>query len=203
MRKNSKLKTKNSKLRSKNYHLRSNSSFTLIETMVVLAVLGLVLPALFAIVFLLLQQQTKVMRLHQVKKEGDFLLYSLTTTIKNRADAIYSDQGLTNIQCAKKDDSHTSPNGSNFYFKDKEGNWFNYFIDENKISSDSGYIDPPIILTSDKVMIEDFQISCQRTGIFSPPIVSLGFTISYSTSSTRSEETASLSYNNKIKLKSY
>lgn len=174
--------------------------FTLIETIVVLAVIGLVLPALFAIIFVLLQQQTKVFRLQQVKKEGDFVLNSMKTTIINRAQAIFSDQALNNEQCKQAGTTYSSD--TNFYFKDKQGVGFKYYINGSKISSDSASIDP-IDLTTDKVTISDFTISCNRTSAYSPPVISLTFTVSYNTASTRVEENASLTYSTKINLKTY
>ncbi|PIY70331.1 hypothetical protein COY89_01780, partial [Candidatus Roizmanbacteria bacterium CG_4_10_14_0_8_um_filter_36_36] len=64
-------------------------AFTLIETVVVIGVIGLVLPVLFTILFVILQQQSKLNRLQQVKKNGDFVLSILEKTIKNRANSIY------------------------------------------------------------------------------------------------------------------
>ncbi|EKE14302.1 MAG: hypothetical protein ACD_12C00581G0001, partial [uncultured bacterium] len=58
-------------------------SFTLIETIVVVAVIGLTLPVLFAIIFILMREQVKINRLSQIKKEGDYIITLMENTIKN------------------------------------------------------------------------------------------------------------------------
>jgi len=188
-------------------NLRSNLSFTLIEAVVVIGVIGITLPALFAIIFVILQQQIKINRLQQIKKEGDFILAAMTTTIKNSATFIYKEEAFTNEECGKSESlypaSYSDADGKKFYFKDKNGRSFNYYLDNGKISSDSSSFASPIDLTTGKVIVNSFQISCQRTAAFSTPTVSITLTVKYNTASTRPEETASLTYNTRIKLKNY
>ena len=62
-----------------------NKGFTLIETIVVIAVIGLTLPVLFATILTLMRQQIKIYRLSQVKREGDYIINLMENTIRNRA----------------------------------------------------------------------------------------------------------------------
>lgn len=187
--------------------LRSNTSFTLIEAVVVIGVISIALPALFAIIFVILQQQIKINRLQQVKKEGDFILAAMMTTIKNNARAIYKEAAFTNEECGNNETLYpvSYPDvpdlGTNFYFKDKNGNRFNYYLSSGAISSASATV--TMLLTSTKVSVDTFQISCNRSAAFSTPTVSISLTVKYNTASTRPEETASLTYNTRIKLKNY
>ena len=174
-------------------------SFTLIETIVVIAVIGLILPVIFSIFFVLLQQQTKIYRLNTVKKEGDFVISLMESTIKNRAVNIYNSAVLNdaNIVCKGETpgDSYDNP-----YFLDDNNKFFSYKLNGTKIASDSAN---SVDLTSIYTKVSGFSISCTRNRIYSTPSVLVSFTIQYNTTSTRPEDTASLFYQTKIKLRNY
>ena len=179
-------------------------SFTLIETIVVVAVIGLTLPVLIGTIFILVRQQTKIIRLSQVKREGDYIINLMENTIRNRAISIHS--GIPtegNIVCK---DAGSSSSGPPLYFLDKNGQWFGYLADSNSIASNSA--NPTINLTSSKILISNFSIDCSRKIIYSPASISLGFDICYDIgagvcTSTRPEEIASLHYQTRIKLRNY
>lgn len=189
--------------------------FTLIETIVVVAVIALTLPVIFSIFFVLLQMQTKIYRLNTVKKEGDYIINLIENTIRNDAVTIISSPippDDTNKVCA--DDLSVYPLSStisNLYFLDKNGLWFGYIANGLTLASDSSKLDSqgldPVNLTSSKTKVNDFSISCSRTNLYSQPSVSLSFRIEYcpdvACSQTRPEETASLFYQAKIKLRNY
>jgi type II secretory pathway pseudopilin PulG len=193
----------------KNNYTWQKKSFTLIEMIVVIATIGLVLPALFAIIFSILQQQVKIQRLSIVKREGDYILNIMENAIKNYATKIYSDSSLSNDnEKCKDENSSYSNDGQNFYFKDKLGNWFRFYLDTaNSISSESSVLNNgspgSVSLNSSQTKITNFSIQCYRTALYSPPVINISFTISYYTSSSRVEETASFNYQTKVKLKSY
>ncbi|MFN4212439.1 MAG: type II secretion system protein [Microgenomates group bacterium] len=179
------------------------SSFTFIELIVVIGVVGLALPVLFAIVFALLQQQTKIYRLSQVKREGDYALNVMENIIRNNVISLHSGTPPTdsNKVCTTEGSTFDTP-----YLQDKYtlGTWSRFYFSNDKIASESST--PPSInanLTTDKVKVTSFSISCQGKGIYSSPFVNLSFIIQYNTTSTRPEETATLNYQTKIKLRSY
>jgi len=181
--------------------IKKTLSFTLIEIVVVVGVIGLVLPALFAIVFSILQQQTKIIRLQEIKKQGDFVLGTFKTEIKNSAVSIHSGQPPTDINKVCLSTTVESAG----YFKDRNNNWFRFYVPAGttKIASQSasGSID----LTNDKVLINNFSISCYKTGDYSPAIVDIKYDICYnngsSCTSIRPEENAILTYQTKVKLR--
>jgi len=188
--------------------MRRKKSFTLIEMIVVIATIGLVLPALFAIVFTILQQQIKIQRLSIVKREGDYALSVMENIIRNYAVKIYSESSFINERCTTANSSYGPQNGSGFYFKDKYGNWFRFYLLSDLISSESSILNNgaqgSVSLNSSQTKITNFSIQCYRTNLYSPPVVNVSFTIEYNTTSTRPEErVTSLNYKTKIKLKSY
>ena len=189
--------------------MKKINGFTLIETIVVVAVIGLTLPVIFAIFFVLLQQETKIYRLSTVKKEGDYIINLMENAIKNEAVTILSSispipPDATNKKCASDSSSYSST--SSLYFLNKNGLWFGYLVNGNTIASSAASL-ASINLTSSKTRISSFSISCSRTYMYSQPSISLSFNIEYcndiACSQTRPEEIASLFYQTRIKLRNY
>lgn len=181
-------------------------AFTLIETIVVIAVIGLTLPVLFATILILMRQQVKIYRLSQAKREGDYLINIMENTIRNRAVTIYKSAVIndSNIVCQDAPNSYSSPT-SDLYFLDEAKQFFGYKLNGATVASDSAN---PVNLTSSKIIVSNFSISCLRNTIYSPPSVLLGFDICYNTgsglcTSTRPEEVTSIHYQTRIKLRSY
>lgn len=210
-----------------------HSSFTLIEVIVSLAVIGLVLPVIFSIVFVLMNQQAKIQRLKIIKQEGDYILNHISNQIKNNAIGVYGsflekdyDNDPT-FSC-----NFSSNDGTTFYIIDKGknfntgktdfNNWFKYVLSsDNKISSQSSTTTPvsdPVVLNSDNVKISQITppselapaipfISCKKdiTNDYSTPIISVNFRIEYKnqTASTRVEDNAFFNYQSSFKLRTY
>ena len=196
----------------------TKKAFTFIEIVVVIGVISVSLPILFTIIFAITNQTLKVQRLSEVKKQGDYAINVIENTIRGYAVKIYSEQELINEECNISGSTYPSPDpsdGSDFYIKDIAGKYFNFQLtDSNKIASESSDLINPISvvdLTSDKVLIENFEIQCNRNTTAYPPIISISFDICYKNPSsdppdcifTRTEEAASLNYQTKIKLRNY
>ncbi len=186
---------------------KSPKGFTFIELIVVTAVIGVVLPALFAIIFSVLRQQIKINRLAEVKRQGDYVLNVIQSIIYNNGNGIYYTTDPTTLDPSEEvcydNNSYGPTDGNNFYFMDKYEKWFKFYLNGTKISSDASILDPPVDLTTSKVRITNFGIGCKRTSLYSPPLVSVKFTIEYNTDSDRVEDKASLNYQTLIKLKNY
>jgi len=191
--------------------LKFMEAFTLLETIVVVTIIGLVLPAIFSIIFIILQQQVKVLRLQQVKKEGDFVMSLMEYTIREKAVGIYNDSDVSDpahAQCTAKNSSYSSDTRP-LYLKDNNNNWFNYYLDTGLVSSNAAIFSEALNLTTDKVLASELQITCNRTGLFSPPTIAIRLTLCYKTSAGscastgRPEDTASMTYNSRVKLNSY
>ncbi len=182
--------------------------FTLIEVIVVVGIIAIVTPALFTIVFGILRQQAKVEALRQAKREGDFLIQNIENTIRNYAISIHSGLPADDNSNAVCNASGSSYQLTPLYFKDKFSNWFKYDPipvsgDYTKVASDSSLANTDSDLTTSKVDVQNFSLNCASTSAFSPPVVSISFTVSYNTNSSRPEDTGQLTYRTKIKLRSY
>lgn len=191
-------------------------SFTLIEVIIVIGVVAMSVPALFGLIFSIINQQAKIYRLSEVKKQGDLTITSLNQVVKNYAVDIYSNSSLTAKRCdtagSRYPTSGTS-DGSTFYFKDQFGNsirFYRYTSGGNSfIASESarpaGSSPQRFLLTANNIRIlaNSFTISCSRTALYSSPIVEIRLTLEYNTSSTRPDEKASLTYRSSVKLRSF
>lgn len=179
-------------------------SFTLIEMIVVLGVLVLAIPSLFAIIFVILNQQAKIYRLSEVKRQGDYALSIIESTVRNNAEAVYSDSGLTTKQCFDTG-SNTTYQGPTLYLKDRYGAWFSY-SGAGTIASSSSNLASAINLTSDSTTISNFVMSCTKSGDFSPPVIYIGFDIGWTQGAgitPRPQESATMSYQTRIKLRTF
>jgi len=182
------------------------NGFTLIETIVVVAVIGLTLPVLFAIIFTLMRQQIKIYRLSQIKRGGDYLINIMENTIKDKAITIYKSAVLDDSNIVCKDALSSYSSTSNLYFLDKNEQLFGYKLNINKVASASA--NPDVDLISGKIIVSGFSIGCSRNTIYSPPSVLLDFDVCFNTgagvcTSTRPEEITSMHYQTRIKLRNY
>ncbi len=198
----------------KNLKSKIISGFTLIEMVVVIGIITLALPAVFAIVFSVLREQAKVYAIKQARREGDFALDSIQNTIKNSAIGIFSDFSLTP---AKEVCNSPGPGPSgNLYFKSKiidpitqqQDEWFEYVLTSNKLASYSGSIPTnpntttTVNLTTPQVTVTGFMFSCSRASTYSPALITIYFDVTYSSSSFQ-ENQATLHYSTQIKLTNY
>lgn len=181
--------------------------FTFIEIIVVIGAIGLVLPVLFSIIFTIIQQQTKVIRLTEVKRQGDYSLNIMENTIRNFAITTNSASPATssNRVCAIANSSYSS---TSLYFLDKFNNTLGFALSSQQIASNSSIPSATANLTQTNVIVNNFSIGCGLTANYSTPLISVSFDICYKTSSgncssNRAEETAALHYQTDIKLRSY
>ena len=186
----------------------SEVGFTLIETIVVVSVISLTLPVLFAIIIILMKQQVKVYRLSQIKREGDYVISVIENTIRSNAVSIHSATPPTDINVICRNIGVSTPEDS-IYFLDKNNNWFGYSATAtgNSVVSSSA-ITPSIPLTSSKVLITVFSTFCTKNSVYSPASILLSFDVCYDTGSgicspTRPEEYTSMHYQIRIKLRNY
>lgn len=184
--------------------------FTLIEIVVVIGIIGLLIPIFFNIIFTILREQVKIVRLVEVKNQGDFVMATLKTTIQNNAVIIASDNTLSSL-VQKCNDSPPFPrtyiptSSANFYLGDSKNNWFKFDASTgNKIASNSALTNAD--LTTSKVRVENFIITCTRTDYFTTPTINIQYDICYNKNTAcstvdRPEESAVLHYQSRIKLR--
>jgi len=179
-------------------------SFTLIETIVVIAIIALVMPGLFVIVTGLMKEQIRVERLSITKTEGDHVLSSIANTIRDNGYEIFagtlSSPGA--LVCLGAGGSRSYP----LFFKDYYDSPFEFVATSGQISSMSATTQIP--LNSSQTAISNFSISCIKGSRFAPSVVSLSYDICFSRngtdcSSADSSENASRHYQTKIQLRNF
>ncbi len=181
--------------------MKHKKGFTIIEMLIVIGIIGIALPTVFTIMFILFRQQAKVLALKEVTRQGDLILNTMQTTIKNNAVSVHSayPTNVGNETCIIPSASPTVINPT--VFRDINDNSFFFAFNASSISSRSSVLATPLQLNNNKVVISNFVTSCNRTSQYSQPLITIGFDVAYNTSSTRTEDRAFLHYQTKIKMK--
>jgi len=177
-----------------------NKSFTLIELIVAVGVIGLILPAIFNIFFSMIRQQLVLISYQEMRRQGDSALINIKNILRNRA-AYITDSTYTITDICPLITTPTPSLSPNLYINDIEGNSIHFYqktiANVDTIASDSAF--KPYNLTSNVVTISGLGFSCYRPSDFSPAIVSTTFTIHKSTIFKE----ITLPYTFKVKLGNY
>lgn len=182
-------------LRKKGFTLSEMKGFTLIEFLVVLSILVLIVPSVFGLMYALLRQQSRIIALQEVKRQGDLAFNHMKVTIKNNAISTYSDLSGTTEICTT-----TSPTaaGTSIYFLDATGvnSYFGYGLSGTGMEyrRTSASATP---LTNSSVNISNLVLGCEKSSDFSPPLVNVSFKV------TQPANDVSLNYKTLIKLNSH
>lgn len=199
----------------KHQHQRRNSAFTLVETVIVLAIIGIMLPIIFSILFTVARQQNKIYRLTEAKLQGDYAMNYMKSYIRNYGDELFQDEDMNVASCSDSvtNPDHTSQGGETMYFSKKNAlsEYFNfqstvYETDatgqdySQLIFDNNGVIEP---LTTQLVSIINFEISCFKKSASSTPFVFVAFTVYYKTNlaSAAPEDQAILNYRGVVKMR--
>jgi prepilin-type N-terminal cleavage/methylation domain-containing protein len=165
----------------KNSEQKKKKAFTLIEVLVVIAVIGLVLPALFSSVFSVLKQQVQLYYLTETKRQGDAALSTMENLIRPVVKISSDSLGATQ-KCLTPErypsSGYSDGGGVNpIYFTDKNNNIFQFYKSGNILKYKLGATESN--LNSSKVNVTSFQLACQRKTTYSPPTLYLIFTVQY------------------------
>src|SRR3989344_1379451 len=185
-------------------------AFTLIEVIVTIAAVAIVLPTIFSIFYVILQQQSKISKLAEVKRQGDYAMSAMENIIRDNAVKILDDSAIPEqVVC---DSPNSSDNGDGtLSFADKYGNKFGFYGSPTMIDPHTeplaGFPTPPFsldILTTDSVVFSSpLTMSCTKEDVYTAPIVKIAFTIDYNTSSARPEDQVSLPYETSVALRNF
>ncbi len=156
-------------------------AFTFVEMLVVIGIISIALPTLYAIFFLILQQQVRLVRLSEVNRQGNFAINMIEDIISKNALTIHtSTPSDSNKVCAITVPAvQTSYTGA-LYFKDKMGNNFYFDLTGSpvKISSESSIPNTSVNITSSKIIVSNFSSDCSVSG-FSSPLTNFSFDLCY------------------------
>lgn len=177
--------------------------YTMIEMMVVIIIVGIVLPLVFSILYTIIQQQLKINRIVEVKKQGDYVLAFMKNKIESDAIRISSSTALADEKCTTTSPTYSSANGS-FYFMNKLNQAFIYDASSGQLIQTNTATNLQTSLTTGKVVVKNLTFKCIKRSTLGSPLVQISFTVEYNntTPNPRPEEIAILSYKTKLRLNS-
>lgn len=193
-----------------------NKGYTLIEMLIVITIIGLVLPAVFTILFSIMRQQLRIHQLNEVKKQGDyissFMRNKITTEgvkIAKSSDVNAVDGTLTDEQCIASGsiyppDAPTNRTQAFYFFTKQRPNYFIFTTDNENLVLFESENEKKSTLTTSKVKITQLGFACYKRANIAVPIVELVFTVEYNNSSGVSNpgDVTKLTYRSKMRLKS-
>lgn len=186
----------------KNNLQSAQKGYTLIEMLVVITIVGIILPVVLTILTIIIQQQLKIYRLIEVKKQGDFTLSFIKNKIETEAVKISTDGTIVGEICTNTQSFQPAVPLLYFLNKNNEAFSFNTSNGELRVAGVSGI---NTSLTTNKVIIRNLSFSCYKAGNLGTPLVQVSYTIEYKNASANAkpEETALLDYKTKIRLSSF
>lgn len=179
--------------------INRQEGYSLMEMLVVIVIVGIMLPAIFTIMFIILKQQAKIYQISETKKQGDYAYQFIKEKISREAKSVHTNAGAT--VCSSSGNSFSSTNGSDFVLFDELGNRIKF---TRKATNNSLFLNQGGVQTSlndGKVKVTDFTIECYRRSDYANTIVSFEFTIEFN---KKTEDKAigdtSLHYQSRVKI---
>lgn len=163
-------------------------SFTLIELIVAVGVVGFVLPSVFNIFFTMIRQQLILVSYQEMKQQGDSIERNIKNLLQTRTayitDSVYTANNLCPL--------FTTPTPTfapQMYIHDRNGYGIKLYQKTvsgvDTIASDSADTNNTFLktynLSSKDVTVSDFGYSCFKLNDYTPPFVSTTFTMHKST----------------------
>ena len=193
--------------------IRLKKSFTLIELIVAVGIVGLVLPAVFSIFFSIIRQQLVLIAFQDMKRQGDSIQRNIKNILQNRVAYITDFSYTSTDECPIIGQVTPTPTFTPIlYIKDREGYSIKLYSVLNPtpavggaitIASSSGdlanILTKTYYLSSSDVAVSDIGFSCYRINEFTPATVSTKFSVL----KTTTYKDISLPYSFKIRLRAY
>ncbi|CAN5206456.1 hypothetical protein BH09PAT2_BH09PAT2_09460 [soil metagenome] len=183
--------------------------YTLIEMVIVLSILSMIIPIIFSIIYVLLNQQVKIYRLVETKRQGDRIMSFMKEKISREAVDIQNASAVA--RCATyTGNPETTTDGNDFVFlKDKTATpaTFKFFVNSSNLLAQDSTLLPSTSLNDNKVKITNFQIECFKKNTTTPfqsnvLLIGFSYTVQFvDTTPTTAEGTTSLQYQTKISLR--
>lgn len=174
------------------------SSFTLIEMIVVIGVIALLVPTIFAMTFAMVRQQLLLYGYSEIKRQGALVQQSLRNTIANRATAV-TDASYADLDICPPLTTPSPTPASRIYLLDSNNDGFSFFQELGepyRFASYSATTGKTYYLTNSMISISDVSFTCYRTHEASAPFVYA----SYTSSKTVLDRTISLPFKVRVQL---
>lgn len=190
---------------------KRKKGYTIIEMMLVIGLIALLMPAVFSILYVIMQQQVKIYELTETKRQGDYVMQLMKEKIMRDAVSLRRDDDgiFTNIAvftniCNSTGSNFTSVNnGVDFVFLNDLNNPFQYVLSGNTLRyREIGAPNVDAALNSNRVIITNFQINCAVKATYTDPVVSFSYTAQYNRAVPNPQlGTTQLQYQTKVKLR--
>lgn len=179
--------------------MRKNLGFTLIEFLIVLGIMVLIVPTMFGLMYTLLRQQTRIIALQEVKRQGDLVFNHMKTTIRNNATATYNGSlALPTAICATAPLTATGPR---MYFLKATGvnSYFGYSLSSSSIIFEQTGA-AQTSLTNSSVTVSGLTIGCTKDADYASTLINVAYLV---TDGTVNNTGVSLNYTTSFTLKSH
>lgn len=178
------------------YPLLSHDGFSLIELLVVVALIGMIGAITTQVFILALQTQGKSEIIKEVKQNGDYAMSVMESMIRNSSD-------ILSVSCNDTLNQITiqNPDGFNTIFDCSLGsnNISSISGSENAVPTPTG---APLTNSRVKVSSCTFRVICPTPPI-NPKYVYIEYTVSQAGSGTGPKDTSTLDYQTTISLRNY
>jgi prepilin-type N-terminal cleavage/methylation domain-containing protein len=146
--------------------------FTLMEVIVVVAIVALTLQVVSAIAINIVRQQIAINALAETKRQGDLIFERIKSEVGKRAVETKANPSGLEIDCL------TEPGSSmiNQYFTDSSGTDFYFYQSSQSIYYVNGD-EEAVSLADPKVSIADFSLVCFKPSEYSGKVITLDFDI--------------------------
>ncbi len=182
--------------------IKQSKGYTILEMLIVIAIVGVIMPAIFSILFVILQQQQKINEIVQTKRQGDYILSIMKEKIQREATGITDGTG-TNAQCNLAGSSFIPASQAQpmRFTRDTSQFWYAYSAERLTHVDTAPNPQLSVQLHSDKIRVTQFGMECAKATAESRPIVSLSFTLQYVSPIVDTQlGTTELTYQTKIRL---
>jgi len=166
--------------------MKYTKSFTLIELIVAVGVVGLILPSVFTIFFAIIRQQLVLAAYQDMIRQGNAVQRNIINILQYRTAYVTNRDGISSEVCPVVVGTTPTPTySSDMYLKDKQGYSIHLYQyvplgTSSTIASASGDFATPFktyYLSSPNVAIEGFQYNCYQISKFAPVIVEVKYTL--------------------------
>ncbi len=179
--------------------MNKKKGFTILEMIIVVGLLVILLPTIFAILSTILRQQLRLYRMVEVKRQGDAALSFIKGKILREGVAIENLAGTA--QCtsdAAPNNQYTTTIGNQFKFQRTDGSEYYFWLSGNSLQYVQTGPSVTTNLTASTVTVSDLVLSCfRRTIKTNTPIM---IQISYTVTSVGTTSNISLPYKTKVRL---
>jgi type II secretory pathway pseudopilin PulG len=162
--------------------LKKTSSFTLVEMLIIITIVGILLPATFFIMSKILDQQLRIYKLVETKREGDYIFNFMRDSIRRDGkDLLAQTVGWTPICTLAGSNYKSLTNGQDVRFltPTTPQRYFRFY----QVGTDLFYDNNGIIsqLNSTKLITDAglFDLGCYKYLSSNPAIITLTFRVTY------------------------